>query len=278
MKRQFGRYIRNNANRPLLRRIARACETYLRYFYNERHWDQNFNGEKWLYERWLKIHAAQAGAGRFVIADVGANSGEWSAMVLAALGEPLKDRYRVIAFEPNPAPFAALERQADGWRKQRYAISVENVGISSADGSAVLGVPLGDDTTGSLAPRSSLEDVRQVDIRLIGAASFQALLNGERLALLKIDTEGHEASIIEALAACIGQHRPTIQFEYGKTFIPARRTLGEIVEVLAPLGYRIGRIHPGWIADFTYHLDEHETYRYGNYVAVPNELAAFFLG
>ncbi len=65
----------------------------------------------------------------------------------------------------------------------------------------------------------------------------------------------------------MGNYPRLIQFEYGDTYIPAGKTLYGIYQILAPLGYRIGRVYPDHVEFKDYDFcDEH--YRMGNYVAV----------
>ena len=273
MKSQVGNFIRNNAGHPAMARIARACATYLKYYFNERNWRMDTNGERRSFEKWLSSVARPTNSGPAAIIDIGANAGEWAEMAAGLLDPPLRQRWSVIAFEPNPTPFARLAEMRDRLNRDGPVLEVHNVAISNRDGVEVLSIPAGDDTAASLAPRGTFRELVRIEIVLMSLTGFEQVLAGRKLGFLKIDTEGHEAIVLETLLPLIGRDLPVIQFEYGKTFVPARRSLGDIAEMLEPLGYRLARIHPSWLQYFTYDLDEHEHFRYGNYAAVPEALA-----
>src|SRR5262249_45045616 len=102
------------------------------------------------------------------------------------------------------------------------------------------------------------------------------VFDGQRLGFLKIDAEGSDVEALSAMAPIVTRDRPFVQFEYGKTYLPSRSQLRDAYDVLAPLNYEIGRLHPNWAAFTPYDLDRVEHFRYGNYVAVPQELRGAF--
>jgi hypothetical protein len=87
-------------------------------------------------------------------------------------------------------------------------------------------------------------------------------------ALVKIDTEGHDLTILRGAGALLAGHRIAVaQFEYNHRWVFARAFLRDAFELLAGHGYQIGKLtpkgvefYPGWDPDL-------ETFVEGNYVA-----------
>jgi hypothetical protein len=86
---------------------------------------------------------------------------------------------------------------------------------------------------------------------------------------LKIDTEGHELSVLRGCAALLGgpQAPVMIQFEYGATYLPSGTTLHSIDALLGQNGYSLGRLYPDHVEFKTYDFDD-DHFRMGNMIAV----------
>ena len=65
-----------------------------------------------------------------------------------------------------------------------------------------------------------------------GDESIPALLNNERLVMVKIDVEGHEPYVLQGLSKTIEQHKPLIFWE---AF--TQETVDESKKILESLGY-----------------------------------------
>ena len=92
---------------------------------------------------------------------------------------------------------------------------------------------------------------------------------GTDIDILKIDTEGHDFCVLKGFSNFLQKAKiKVIQFEYGKTCIPPRITLGDFYNLLEPLGYSIGRLYPNQVKFQEYNLFRDEHFRMGNYVAV----------
>ncbi len=135
---------------------------------------------------------------RFVFVDIGANQGLYS---LLATENPAC--VAAIAFEPVAATFAllcdniALNRRNGRIRPVHAAVSLHSGMASIATDRAHSG-------TASLrgtAPGSAAGE----EISILGIAGVDALLEGEEPLIVKIDVEGHEEIVVEALAA--SRHR-----------------------------------------------------------------------
>lgn len=135
----------------------------------------------------------------FIFVDIGANQGLYS--LLAARNPHCE---RVIAFEPVAATFALLGDN----------IALNNLGgvvrpvhaaVSLKSGTARIATDHAHSGTASL--RAAAPEAGE-DIRILGIAGVDTLLEGTAPLIVKIDVEGHEETVIEALMA--SAHRARI--------------------------------------------------------------------
>jgi hypothetical protein len=124
--------------------------------------------------------------------------------------------------------------------------------------------------------RAGLFPQRSENVTVISSLELEQLLRARKIIFAKIDTEGAEVEVLRALLTRIAEDQPIVQFEYGKTWLPSRSQLKDVYDMLGPLGYSIGRLHPKWVRFAPYSVDAVETYAYGNYAAVPAKLAHHF--
>jgi hypothetical protein len=97
----------------------------------------------------------------------------------------------------------------------------------------------------------------------------------ENIALVKIDTEGHDLAVLRGAERLLVEQRISVaQFEYNWRWIGARSFLRDAFTLLDPLGYHLGKLTPrgvefyrGWDADL-------ETFVEGNYIAATSSAAA----
>ena len=148
----------------------------------------NERGRRSMYDFRRYLQAAPAGA---LAIDCGANVGDVSAAML-------KVGLRVIAFEPDPLSLAALHRRFDS--EPRLTIIPKAVGASNRR------APLYRQTANgrTLTEASSFIRMKHhqpepaAEIDIIDLPAFLAGL-GEPVYLLKLDIEGAEAEVLEAL-------------------------------------------------------------------------------
>jgi FkbM family methyltransferase len=176
--------------------------------------------------------------------DVGANAGDWTAQLLPLLPASA----RVHAFEPCQA---TCERFLGKGFPPR--VRLHRLALSSAAGEAALHVFDASSTLNSLHNRRGLEGgwgiAPSAQDEAVALDTLDAFCARERIAgidLLKLDTEGHEVDVLlgakGALATgLVGR----VQFEYGATYIDARRLLKDVFELLGPFGYAIHLVAPG---------------------------------
>lgn len=154
--------------------------------------------------------------------DVGANEGLYT-HAFARTGA------QVEAFEPLPACHAVLRAYA----RRRRGVSAHPVALGAAAGTAMLSVPRrnGRAVTGhaSLEPRGGDVDRVTVDVRTLDSYGF------DRVAVLKVDVEGHELSVIRGARETITRWRPLLLLELEQRHLafPLAQAFAEVLS----LGY-----------------------------------------
>ena len=229
------------------------------------------SGERYTLERVLRTKAAPP---RPVVLDVGANVGDFARTVKA-----LSPSARVFAFEPHPDAF--VHTQAAAAEADFVAI---NAGCGDRAGTLTL-YDYADDATG--LQHSSL--YRDVIEKLHGARAtgrpvaiatiddFMVEHDIDRVWLLKIDTEGHEASVLRGASRAIAEGRiDFVQFEFNAMNVESRTFFKDFLELLP--NYRFYRLLPnGWLR-LTYDPIRCEVFAFQNIIAVrdgiPNPMEA----
>jgi FkbM family methyltransferase len=136
------------------------------------------------------------------VIDIGANLGEWAVPLAMAVGSA----GRVLCCEPNPTAAAALS--ATLLINDLCHAQVMPVAVSSADGEGHLVIDVVDSGRSHLADDGVAVPLRSLD-------SIVAEHGLDRLDLLKIDAEGHEAQVFAGAGETLRRLRPTLIFETG---------------------------------------------------------------
>ena len=187
---------------------------------------------------WLVHEAEITGLGLFppghwpqlrYVVDLGANEGQWASAFLDLISPE-----KLIMIEPNPAPFAALQRKFGG----RPNIELHNVAVGAANGVTTLRVTR--DSTGAsvLPPRDEMRDLIggnwAVEIEVeCPLRTLDTLVAGlPEISLLKIDVQGYEKEALSGAAETLRKTKFLLielnympQYEGGSWF-------GEIHELL----------------------------------------------
>jgi FkbM family methyltransferase len=164
------------------------------------------------------------------VVDGGANRGEWSATVQAHCKPE-----RLVLVEPSPVLANALKmRFADDPR-----IGVVPAALSNRVGFAPLFAPESGSAFASLVPRESVHadfDFQRTceQVELLDAPELLRRTGLPRIDLLKLDVEGHEYGILEAMSAEFRSSIRCIQFEFGGACIDARVFFRDFWKLLAP--------------------------------------------
>jgi len=246
-----------STRRPLSDPIYRFARRYIMAWSNIEH-DLESNGE-----RWVLLRVLSQATDRPVVFDIGANVGDWSEMVT-----PQTPRVRLLAFEPVPPVRERLERKLAGSGAEIYPYAM-------SDGSGTVSINYTPDNP-HLSSLVSMEGastipVTSVDVERRTGDDLCAELGIDHIRFLKIDTEGHDMSVLRGFAGMIEAGKvDVIQFEYNYMSIYSRVFLRDFYEMLAP-GMIIGRLLPNRVefADYDFSADN---FIQSNWIAVRADL------
>lgn len=254
---------RRLARSPFVTRIAirlrNQCRAIVKYRLMTTHQVEE-SGELWLAER-------VAPRCRTFI-DVGANRGEWTAMMLRYAPAGV----RGVLYEPGAKASAMLrERFAS-----RDGIDIVQRALSDRPAS---GVPFFEEpdagNTSSLSRGASTAEAREttVDVTTLDAEAERLAL--ERIDLLKVDAEGHDLGVLRGAERLLRERRVGIvQWEYSDSWIAGGGTLAAALSLLDGFGYRTYLLKRGGLYRFDYALFG-EYFTFSNFVSLrESDLAA----
>jgi FkbM family methyltransferase len=217
------------------------------------------SGETVLLDRLAVLVAAP------VIVDVGANTGDYAAAVLARA-----PRARVLAFEPHPATFARLNRRAaaTGFTAYNLALGAEpgHLELYDYDGS--------EGTQHASLYREVISTIHHGGEPLathVEVATLDDQLRREGVThvdLLKIDTEGHELAVLQGAGELLAAGAiAAVVFEFNEMNVVSRVFLRDFYELLP--GYCFYRLLPdGMVPLGSYVARRCEIFAYQNILAV----------
>jgi FkbM family methyltransferase len=238
----------------MYRRVHHVALTGMNYGYS----DPELNGEHAFLDRVIKQWSDRPA----VAYDVGAFHGTWSAAVLARAPTAI-----VHAFEPIANSHKQLAANLDGIAQAHHCA------IGARTETAEMYAPVG-----HIGEHASLYDRdlsgMNVAVEAIGSVSVRSLdefcaeQQIEHIDLLKLDTEGHELSVLEGAQRLLEARAiDTMQFEFGGANIDSRTFLRDIVGVLSPT-HKVYRLLKDGLEPVR--LDEREEiFTYANYIALP---------
>jgi FkbM family methyltransferase len=171
-----------------------------------------------------------------VVLDVGANTGSYA----LALTRFAPDA-RIFSFEPHPRTFALLRARLAG-------TGVQALNLALADKAGQLDLHDFADADGSTQASLSHDAVTLYGTRTVAHRVEVATLDGflsdrgiERVAFLKIDTEGFDLNVLRGASAALAERRiGMVQFEFIAANIATRVRMRDFFEVLD--GYAIHRL------------------------------------
>ena len=230
--------------------------------------DFETNGESRL-QRWV-LDLVPPGNPIHVL-DVGANVGLWSdAMVSASQCVGRENDLNIHAFEPSAWTFECLSLTLQG-----RGVLLHRLALGDVTGTSLLHIIAPGAGTNSLhAPPSATAGWPTEEISTTTLDAFADQAGLEHVALVKIDTEGHDLAVLRGAQELLAERRiSVVQFEYNHRWIYGRYYLRDAFQLLGPLNYRIGKLTPFGI-EFYPHWDiELETFVEGNYVACCDAVA-----
>ncbi len=247
---KLGRWIANKRTGRIPARLYRYIRTMYLNSNNYNYFDIQKNGEAWL------VQAACRRLPIKTVMDVGANHGEWLALVVKYAGEA-----EIIACEPQHKLAKMLSEQY----KTNTRVEIIAAGVGDDDGEMQLHCYQEDD----LANAFGWQHQHKSEIIRVPIHNGMQLLkqrDWQSLDLLKVDVEGMELSVLKGFSEMIqSQKIGLVQFEFGAFSIQTRVLLKDFYDLFGD-NYRIGRLMPNGIdfTDYDFHCESSE---FANYVA-----------
>jgi FkbM family methyltransferase len=171
-----------------------------------------------------------------LMVDIGASLGMWSFYALP-------HSKSVISFEPLPPMVSALARGFRGWRARAR---LESVALSAHQGTTQIVMPRLHPGYSTIEPANDLRDKVSSSFGFESYSVSTRTLDSyglEDVAFVKIDTEGHEESVLLGGRETLARFRPALVVETEE-----RHKAGAVANVslfLADLGYRRVFLHDG---------------------------------
>ncbi len=201
------------------------------------------------------------------VLDVGANTGEWTEVLLEDCAHAEREDVYVHLFEPSRSTFRSLKERFETHRAVDRLI-FQPLALSREPGHKTLHIVHELAGTNSLHEQPELAPVDQEEVELDTVDSYARRWGIEHIDLIKIDAEGHDLEVLAGARRLLAEQKiEVIQFEYSSRWIYARNYLRDAFELLHPLGYRLGKLTRKGIEYYEGWHPELETFREANYVA-----------
>lgn len=209
------------------------------------------NGEAVLIDRVAQALAKSRSGQPVTIVDCGANKGEWTELAKASFATvSVPAAFHMM--EPTPASRAFITNLFAG----QADVTIHPVALSDSEGEAQFHLVSSTGGTNSLVMTDNPPE-ETITVRTARGADYFASLGVSEIALLKIDTEGHDYAVIDGFSAMLESHAiKVIQFEYNHRWLPSGRSMRSIFDLAERYGYQVGRTDPacvevyaGWNAE-----------------------------
>lgn len=229
--------------------------------------DPRYNGEERFIRDWSRAQRTRRPDSAPVILDVGANEGDFTAAMLAAMAD-----CRIHCFEPNPRTYARLSARFAGEPR----VVLNNLGLGDRPGSFTLYDYAGSEGSGhaSFLPETFRDVYRaatqSVEARVTTLDAYLADAGLAAVDFLKIDVEGLEKAVLAGAAASLAQgHIATIQMEFNAHNILTGLSVQALAKMLP--GFDIYRIVADGLAPVVTASQPYnsrvEIFKYANLVA-----------
>jgi FkbM family methyltransferase len=173
-----------------------------------------------------------------IAVDIGANKGAYLYWLRRAVGST----GQVFAFEPQPTLAAYLRSIAA--RMQWPNVDVRECALSDAAGVGTLYVPGERESPGASLEPAALAAIDGHHYSCPIDTLDHQMGGTERIALLKVDVEGHELHVLRGAAGILKQHHPALLVECEARHLAAH-TMDDVFAFLGELGYEGEFFSPG---------------------------------
>lgn len=228
-------------------------------------WQNNkFSGEDYLIKRFLTNYFIDKN--NITIFDVGANIGNYTNTLVNAFPNS-----KIYAFEPNPLTFDLLIEKT----KDIDSIECFKIGFSNQRGSSEIFSYESDEASEHASlyrnVMSDLHNDKRISsfkIELETLDEFCQDHNIEKIDFIKIDTEGHEYSVLSGASNLIKSKAiDVIQFEFNEMNVISRTFLKDFYEILYD-HYEIYRLDSKKLIHLKEYSTTNEIFQYQNIIAI----------
>ena len=205
------------------------------------------NGESLLQKRVLERSLEKEGSCN--ILDIGANLGLWTQALVdhAKTMNVNSEKLNVYSFEPVPT---AREKLILNLENAASQFNIKILPVAMSNETAQKTMVINGETSGSNSLEADKSNSNQAELYNLTVQTqtledFSDQENIEIFHLIKCDTEGHDAFVIDGALSLLNQGRIEVfQFEYNHRWIYARRFLKDIFDVIEGLEtpYKLGRV------------------------------------
>lgn len=218
MNKQLRKFLYKIAeNKPIYRLAQRISYDHR----GENNCDIVTNGEMNVLEKYLKDEE--------VVFDVGANTGEWSEIVLK-----INPKTKVHCFEPSQKTFQRLTEKFG----QNSGIVLNNVGFGSEKAKKSFYVYSNDSTVNCLYERDLNVRAETEEVLIDTLDNYCREKNINKIDFLKIDVEGNEFEVLKGSRDMLEKNKiKIIQLEYGGTYIDAKVWLKDVWDYFYDFNY-----------------------------------------
>ncbi len=227
-------------------------------------------GTGWDMQGEINVVTAQVSSARPIIFDVGANQGEWTRRVVAAL-------------RPRPCQIVMFEPSSH-CQLQLRSLNLPNVtlvpaAVGAEPGVATLVSPEPGGAIASLyARRDTYHQLDHPPVReqtpVVTIDDTMVEMGIDQVDFMKIDVEGHEFAVLQGATRGLETQRiRVLTFEFGSGNINSRTYFHDLWDFLHPMGYSIYRICPGGVlTPITEYYEDLEHFRsVSNYLATATD-------
>lgn len=230
------------------------------------------SGEEWVVSNLVRRTLEQIESP--VVFDVGANVGDYSALIHRCLPDAL-----IYAFEPSADIYQQLSQNvaAHGGRVQAFNLGLSDEEKSvelysyTADGNPVSLISSIDRRLPTQVVQIEVSATEQIKVRPLDTFCEEHSIS--RIDFLKLDVEGHELAVLRGARRMLEAGAISIiQFEFGPANIYSRTYFYDFWTILSG-AFDIYRVVPGGIVPIGYYGEHREIFLTTNYVAVRRGLA-----
>lgn len=197
----------------------------------------------------------------FLIFDVGANIGEWSAAVLTVAPEA-----RIMAFEPSPVASKEYKKKLSRFPNANLFPTA----LGSTSGRATLYSDHAGSSLASLIRREQTSTVPEFthheDVEVTTLDEFCLSNDVARIDVLKMDVEGNELDVLLGAKEML-PNIEVIQFEFGAANIDSRTFFRDYFNFLTQNGFELYCLGPRGLSQVNKYSETLENFRTTNYFA-----------